>query len=137
MIDPGRLRLRQRPVMRFMLTPLVDVIFLLLTFFMLSSDISAYSFLPLGARGGASSARAATAPDLVVVIDRGAVQANGERIALSDFAAAARDMRGRGLASAVVSTRPAASVEDVVTVLGALTDARFRSVNVRLPAAPT
>ena len=43
-----QLRRSSKKGMRFMLMPLVDVIFLLLTFFMLSSKLAPYSALTLG-----------------------------------------------------------------------------------------
>ena len=70
--------------MRFMLIPLVDVIFLLLTFFMLSSNLAPFSALMLGdyrREGGppatAEAAPAEAQPDVILTVSAGEVRANG------------------------------------------------------------
>jgi biopolymer transport protein ExbD len=114
----------------FMLTPLVDVMFLLLIFFMLSSQTAPYSLLEILAGGtpaqpGEQQAAPAPQPaatpqgkgDAVVTISRGYVRFNGERVEMSDLMAAIQRYKGLGYSSAVVFSSPAATVQDVVTVL--------------------
>lgn len=118
-----------------MLIPLVDVIFLLLTFFMLASRIDPFSLLTLDeyqnrAAGQASAAPAQT-PDLILAVSRGSVQANGETVALGDFPARSAALHGDGLETVVVFTRPSATVQDIVSVLDALKKASFRAVVIR------
>ena len=114
----------------FMLTPLVDVMFLLLIFFMLSSQTAPYSLLEILAGGTPTPADAqptapapapAAAPqgkgDAVVSIARGYVRFNGERVDMNDLMAAIARYKGLGYSSAVVFSSQAATVQDVVTVL--------------------
>lgn len=123
--------------MRFMLMPLVDVIFLLLTFFMLSSTLAPYSALMLGdyRREPSTATAEATAvgqqPDLVLTLSAGEVRANGATLSLADFPAEAARLKDGGAESAVVFVRPSATAQDIVTVLETLKRTAFASVSVR------
>lgn len=124
--------------MRFMLMPLVDVIFLLLTFFMLSSNLSPYSALMLGdyrredgAAPTAQPASAARQPDVILTLSAGEVRANGTNLSLADFPAEAARLKEGGAESVVVFLRPSATAQDIVTVLETLKRAAFASVSVR------
>jgi biopolymer transport protein ExbD len=136
----NRLRVPRKQTARFMLIPLIDVIFLLLTFFMLSSSIEPYSSLTLGEyrqqdeQGGereAGTPASETRPDLVLAVSRGQVQANGEMLALEGFNDAVASLRREGAETVIVFTRASATVQDVVTVLDALKKAAFKSVTIR------
>jgi biopolymer transport protein ExbD len=133
-----QLRGPRRKGMRFMLMPLVDVIFLLLTFFMLSSNLAAYSALTLGdyrreaqAAAGSQPAPAAAQPDLVLTVSAGEVRANGTPVPLTGFAAEAARLKGSGARSVVVFVRPSATAQDIVSVLEGLKRAEFATVSVR------
>jgi biopolymer transport protein ExbD len=125
--------------MRFMLMPLVDVIFLLLTFFMLSSNLAPYSALTLGDYRREREAAAAPPadvpanrqPDLILTLSAGEVRVNGTAVGLAGFAAEAERLKESGAQSAVVFLRPSATAQDIVTVLEALKRAAFASVSVR------
>lgn len=125
--------------MRFMLMPLVDVIFLLLTFFMLSSNLAPYSALTLGdyrhekegAAGQPANAAAAKQPDVILTLSAGEVRANGTAISIADFSPEAARLKDGGADSAVVFLRPSATAQDIVSVLEALKRAAFSSVSVR------
>lgn len=131
------LRRPRKKTAGLMLIPLVDVIFLLLTFFMLASRIDPFSLLTLDeyeSRAGgqpAGSAAQQVQPDLVLSVSRGVVRANGEPVALKDFAVRSRALHGGGLETVVVYTRADATVQDIVSVLDALKKASFRSVVIR------
>jgi biopolymer transport protein ExbD len=130
------LRQGRKKGMRFMLMPLVDVIFLLLTFFMLSSHLAPYSALMLGSYrrpddGAAAPALAPSQPDLIVTVSAGEVRANGTTVPLADFAAEAARLKQGGADRAVVFLRPSATAQDIVSVLEALKQAAFASVSVR------
>jgi biopolymer transport protein ExbD len=133
------LRGQRKQTARFMLVPLIDVIFLLLTFFMLSSSIEPYSSVMLGEYGqeAESSVEPATParPDLVLSVSRGGIQANGNSIALADVAATLAALRREGAETVIVFTRATATVQDIVTVLDALRKASFTSVTIRKRAA--
>jgi biopolymer transport protein ExbD len=134
-----QLRRPKKKGMRFFLMPLVDVIFLLLTFFMLSSNLAAYSALTLGdyrreaAAAGEQPAPAPTAtqPDLVLTVTAGEVRANGAALPLAAFAAEAERLKAGGADSVVVFVRPSATAQDIVSVLEALKRAAFATVSVR------
>lgn len=113
----------------FMLTPLVDVMFLLLIFFMLSSQTAPYSLLTILAGGDPSQQPAPSAPaqpavsapqgkgDVVVSISRGYVRFNGERVDMVDLPAAIERYKAAGFSTAMVFSTQAATVQDMVTVL--------------------
>ena len=130
---------RKKKGMTFMLIPLVDVIFLLLTFFMLSSNLAPYSALILGSyqREGGASASPATAkpeeaqPDVILVVSAGAVRANGTTLPLEDFLDEAERLKESGAERVVVFVRPSATAQDIVSVLEALKRTAFASVTVR------
>ena len=92
-----QLRRASKKGMRFMLMPLVDVIFLLLTFFMLSSKLAPYSALMLGdyrREGAVSTATDAAAPqaqpDVILTLSAGEVRANGTTLPLARFPSGGR-----------------------------------------------
>lgn len=134
------LRRRRKP-MRFMLMPLVDVIFLLLTFFLLSSSIAPFSSLMLdresqaSATAGAAPAEVA-GPDLLLSVGHGRVQANGRAIGLDGLPEYLAQLRQNGFETVMLFTRGSATVQDLVSVLDAVKKARFRSVMIRTKAAP-
>lgn len=136
----GLLGRPRRRIGGLLLIPLVDVIFLLLTFFMLASSIDPFSLLTLDeyqsrrdGKGPSAAPAPQPAPDLVLAVAHGGVLANGEPVALGDFPARAAALRGQGLETVVVFTRPDATVQDIVSVLDALKKAAFRSVIIRSP----
>jgi biopolymer transport protein ExbD len=119
----------------FMLTPLVDVMFLLLIFFMLASQTAPYSLLSIIAPGataeGTSAAPAAgpaaTAPprQVLVSIYHGYVRYDGAETPLAGLGAAIARSKAAGLSSAVVLTTPQATVQDVVSVIEAFDTSDF------------
>lgn len=122
----------------FMLTPLVDVMFLLLIFFMLSSQTSPYALLDIMAGGAAGDSPAPAlqqpAPaegvgEMLVSIARGYARLNGTRVELADLRTAIESYRAAGYARAVVTTNRTATVQDVVTVLEALKAGAFSELD--------
>lgn len=109
-----------------MLTPLIDVMFLLLIFFMLSSQVSPYSLLPIGSVAGEAVADAATpAPaaavsDLSVRVSAGQVAVGGETVALAGLGPVVERLVARGFGGFLVIATRSASVQDIVTALEAL-----------------
>lgn len=110
----------------FVLTPLIDVMFLLLIFFMLSSQLSPYSLLPIGRVAGGQAAPSMPAPDAPVVADlsvrvaAGAVIVAGETIALEAFPATIANLASQGIDGFLVIATRTASVQDIVSTLEAL-----------------
>ena len=113
------LPVRPRRRFVFMLTPLVDVMFLLLIFFMLSSQTSPYALLKVSAEAGGGAAPPEAVPNLefVVSVGDGFARLNGRRVALVQLAAAVDEAMARGFEMALVTTGPTATVQDLVSVL--------------------
>lgn len=118
----------------FALTPLIDVMFLLLIFFMLSSQIAPFSLLPVSATTSGNAAER-PAPDAspagrvaVVRVLRGGITLDGEPVDLSALEPAfARRVAAHGGSFLVLPTR-SATVQDLVTVLEALKAASAHDV---------
>ena len=111
---PVRAGYRRR---RLSLTPLIDVIFLLLLFFMLSSTFTPFAELELGASG--AGATAPDAPPLFLRVSAEALSLNGRPLALEALAreAAARTEEGAAL---LVSLGGGVSAQRLTDVLVAL-----------------
>ena len=99
------------------LTPLIDVVFLLLIFFMLASTFLKFSAIPIsGARGGG----AASDPKEIVLIEiRGSdtLLVNGVRVTPDELLFHLNGLVERGLKRAVLRPSTGATVQDLVGVL--------------------
>lgn len=97
--------------------------FLLLIFFMLSSQISPYALMPVGAAasaaGVAEQAGASTGP-LAIRLSHGEARIGGRVVALENLAAAVEDLVGQGITAFVVIPTASADVQDAVTALETL-----------------
>lgn len=110
---------------RISLTPLVDVIFLLLMFFMLSSTFARFADLDVARQS--TSPGASPLPPVAGLDDlRGAivsvsadrrVRINGTETALDDIAATLDALHGRGARTAIIVADFDATVQDLVSVL--------------------
>jgi biopolymer transport protein ExbD len=114
------------------LTPLVDIVFLLLIFFMLSS-----TFLKLGhqelalATAGQASGTAKPVPGLLVRVgSAGRVSVNGVPVPADALTARLDAFAAEGVTTARISASPSANVQDFVTVLDAVRASRLASVSV-------
>ncbi len=132
-LQPQRMRKRG-----FALTPLADVMFQLLLFFMLTSALAPYALLPLGQPAGAiPEARQNTAPALpqspgtpppaaaqaIWHLGQDEVRSGQVRIALDMLPRALEDLQADGISDLVVFvTRPARS-SDLATLLEAVQQA--------------
>jgi len=117
-----------RPRPAFALTPLADVMFQLLIFFMLSSSLAPYALLPMG-RGAGPPAEDAPAPapapeqaaaPPVWQLGRGEARAGTERFALDEAGARLAALARDGRAELMVLTTSAARTADVVRLLEAV-----------------
>ena len=73
------------------MTSFVDVIFLLLLFFMLPSTFSKFSEVELSAGGAGQAANVAQVPPLFLRIGEAALELNGELVAIAGLEASLRD----------------------------------------------
>ncbi|MCX2721416.1 biopolymer transporter ExbD [Roseibium salinum] len=101
---------------RLSMTSLIDIIFLLLLFFMLSSTFTRFGEVEFGntARGGAGG----PAPDVLIVLEEENWTING---IASDPAGAARVLAGfakKGATSALILPREGASTQTLVEAVG-------------------
>lgn len=116
------------PRRRMSMTPLIDVVFLLLVFFMLASTFLQYSRIDVtGSRPGRGAQFVAGAQYVRVHAD-GRVDLNGEALALAALPGALA--RKGAAADSRVIVRPAegASVQHLVAVLEAVRGARIGQI---------
>ena len=123
---------RQRP--SFVLTSLIDIIFLLVIFFMVTSQITPFSLLPLTPMAGeanetTASQAPATAPISVRIL-AGRVTIGGRSVAMAEIGKAMSDLKSRGVSAVLLTPSASATVQDVVTVLEAAKDAAIENVTV-------
>jgi biopolymer transport protein ExbD len=101
-----------RPARRPSLTPMIDVVFLLLVFFMLAARFGTDFALPLQTAG---SGAAYAGPPRLVDIDAGGVALNG--VAVSDLAAALAPLMSGPDDAVLLRARGGATVQDLVRIL--------------------
>ena len=112
------------------LTSLIDVIFLLLLFFMLSSTFSRFSEIELqGGRAGAS-ATAAMPGILVRIDDAGGWNINGEAAATGEVEARLESFAGLGAEAMTLLPRSGVSTQQLVEALEHLRRVTTLPVNI-------
>ena len=115
---------------RLALTPLIDIIFLLLLFFMLSSTFQRPGLLKVLA-GEAGAKSAASVPGVVVRVDGGgALRINGEDVDGGAAGSMLTGLRAAGGDGAMVTAGAVAAVSDLTAALDALAAAGFQNVRV-------
>jgi biopolymer transport protein ExbD len=123
------------------LTPLVDVIFLLLIFFMLTSQIAPFSLISFAKTTIDNEAEQVNLPDTaklsqqalgaLITVLSGGISVNGQRTAHSNIDNAMTNLRQAGVTNAIIAPRSAASVQDLITVLEAVKKANFATIRIR------
>jgi len=118
---------RRRPAV-IGLTSLIDVIFLLLLFFMLTSTFLKYAPMDLGVAAGGTNGRGH--PKLIVrVTDADGVAFNGRTVTWDDLQPAIGDFMDKGVERAVVVPRgDNVDVQTLVTALERLRKTELKSV---------
>ena len=125
----------------FSFTPLADAMFQLLVFFMLTSSLAPYSLMTLTPGTAGNITAAGDAPDVpqkateeervaIWSVGRGTLRAGGEKVALSDIHELVAPLIEAGLDRVVLLTGRSATVQDMASVLEALTLARIPTVQV-------
>ena len=142
---PGLVLPRRNRRYRFSMTPLADVMFQLLIFFMLSANIAPYSMLNV--RTGALSGGGGTTPDpdsetqpgrttdirstAVWTLDEtGTILASGQRFEPARLAALADALTAQGTRDVLVVLRRDVAVQQLVTVLQTLAARGITSVQI-------
>lgn len=118
----GEPRRRRRPD----LTPMIDVVFLLLVFFMLASRFVSEASLPLDAARGGAGAWAGPMR-LVEIGPAGALSLNGAAIAPEALAAALAPLTAAPSDPVILRGREA-GMQDLVAVMDRLRDAGFTAL---------
>ncbi|QFT30360.1 biopolymer transporter ExbD [Roseibium porphyridii] len=108
---------KQNPIS---LTPLVDVIFLLLLFFMLSSTFTSFAQVKIGNPAG-SGGRGAV-PQAMLVLDQARLMLNGREIAQTDLYAKAQALQTREIDRLLVLVRGETTTQQLMTVMDQLSN---------------
>ncbi len=141
MRPPGLdLPVRQRRRVAFSMTALADVLFLLLIFFMLSSNLSAYSLLPLrsgalrsasgGEASGAGTAVTEASTTAIWTLNPDGIVASGQRFGIDRLQALADALAQRKTQHVLIILRPDVPVQNVATVLELLSAQGISSVQI-------
>lgn len=137
---------RRNPRYRFSMTPLADVLFQLLIFFMLSSNIVPYSMLTLrsGALEGGSAEARETQPEIraadasataVWTLHLDELIAGGQRFTLDRLPSLADALAAQGTRNVLIVVQSNVRVQQVTTVLETLAAHGIESVQIANGAA--
>ena len=147
-------RSRKRRRMRgFVLTPLIDVIFLLLVFFMVCSQVAPYSLLDLSAEVAAgdnvrdpparippstelAGSQERAGSEVLFTLSRGHIRAGDITITLAELPGALETLRKGGARSVFLLSSRSATVQDVATALEAFRVSGLDQVRFAAPRAP-
>ena len=109
------------------LTPMIDVVFLLLVFFMLASRFGSDALVPLSL--GGSGDQYSGPPRLIDVLPEGQ-RLNGQEQSLEMVIAALDDLTESRTEMVVLRARDGAALQRMVTVMSALSAAGFTAIAV-------
>lgn len=115
------------PRRRVPLTPLVDVVFLLLLFFMLASVFDRYSEIDLAEAGSAPATQRAL-PTALVRLRPGGLDLNARALSLAELTGALAGFAGGKPARVVIRVSPGVSVQRLVDVRRRVDAAGVRDV---------
>ena len=110
-----RIDLPVRRHSRLSLTPLIDVIFLLLLFFMLSSTFSRYSEISFS--GGGNATGTVSQPDVILSVGEGELKLNGVVQPLSSIGDQLAELKQAGARHLLVMVGANAASQDFVAVM--------------------
>lgn len=99
------------------LTPLIDVVFLLLLFFMLASTFQKYGEVDLATPGTGVGAAKALRPALLRIHEDGRIDFNARTIEKDELAAVLSDLASSEDGRLLVQVRPGASTQAMIDVL--------------------
>ncbi|MGR3462926.1 MAG: ExbD/TolR family protein [Roseovarius sp.] len=116
-----------RPPRKPSLTPMIDVVFLLLVFFMLASRFGHDSHLLLNVAGGETETAYRGPPRLIDVLPDG-LRLNGQAVAPDSLLAEIGALTERPEDTIVLRARDGAALQRLVTVMEQLGEGGFRHV---------
>lgn len=103
--------------LKLSLTPLIDVVFLLLIFFMLASTFSRFTSLPLTARSGEGQAAKTMSFILVRIEKEGTVTVNGQRVEVATLVETIDQLAIKPEMKLIIKPIEGSSVQHLVSVL--------------------
>ncbi len=110
------------------LTPLIDVVFLLLIFFMLASTFLKFSAVPVsGARGGGTSGSLSEIA-LIQLRNAGGIRVNGAEVGFDGLKNKIAGLVANGVTRAVLQPAEGSKVQDLVRVLELTRKTNLKSV---------
>lgn len=114
--QPMHINMPRARARKLSLTSLIDVIFLLLLFFMLTSTFTRFGEIDIAAPGGQSSG-GSKGPDVILSVDAGSLLLNGRAVLPDDLEAALADLQEKGAKSVLLIPRGTSTAQDLVTAL--------------------
>ena len=114
-----------RPRRRPSLTPMIDVVFLLLVFFMLASRFGADAVLPMPLAGGDGDY---SGPPRLVDIGPASIRLNGVGISATDLAVQLSTMMHGASDPIIIRGAEGATLQRIITVTDALRAAGFTTL---------
>ena len=114
------------------LTPLIDVVFLLLVFFMLASTFMKYASVPISAAGH-GSVSVPTDPRsvaLIYIAPHGRLTVNGRALTSAELPAHLARLEAGGVTDVVIALRPNATVADLASNVAVIRRLPFKSIRV-------
>lgn len=114
------------------LTSLIDVVFLLLVFFMLSSTFLKFGTVTIDTAGAASGGEIVDPSKVVLVhvAETRSIRVNGAQVEIDTMSSALDKLIAGGAESAVVIASKSATVDDLVAALTRVRRSKFSSVRV-------
>ena len=116
------------------LVPLVDVVFLLLMFFMLSTTFARFGQVDVsrGSANAPAASRPGTTAGVIVEVSGGPeIRVNGSPVPLDGLVARLDEFHGKGVLAGSVRVAPSAEVQDLVTVLELARTSKLRALSIR------
>ena len=110
------------------LTPLIDVVFLLLIFFMLVSTFLKFNTMPITAVESGPSSSDNRQVVLIQIVGAGRVKINGVMVQLDGLLAHIDSLVAKGITKAIVRPMPDVTVQDLVSVLERTRSSTLKSV---------
>ncbi|CUA95828.1 biopolymer transporter ExbD [Pannonibacter indicus] len=108
-----RINMPQRRRRPLSMTSLIDVIFLLLLFFMLSTTFTRFAGVDLGKPGQAGGGASGT-PGILVFVEADGLRINGVTVMPEEMADRLADLQDKGATSALVVAREGANAQGLI-----------------------
>ena len=112
-----QLKVPEKKSLNLSLTPLIDVVFLLLIFFMLASTFSRFSSLPLAVNSGQSQTNNSKKFVLVRVKKDGVIEVNGQTVPAEGLVKVIDDLAVEEGMKLFIKPLEEATVQDLVVVM--------------------